>query len=327
MNFIEKEKSTFLLKSEFVQEKNNILSDISNKQAELKKLIMLNEVQIKTITKDIEDAIYRYDKTIIENLQVPGLVGNGCRFPNLKEYILSNKDEISNAMILNKQTSMEFKSFKKRMENNISQINEKMKSQEYKFNNLITSKFNELKEKFDGLYEALNDKINNISSTLNIEICEKNTEIEKIKKSIHDNKKKLYENDEKVKEELLLEVEGLKKSFHKIKKNIVKLSNLLNGKNTGLNKQMVINSFNHMMKQLFKEYNIVDKINLENTNEIINNINENNNINLNTNTNNDKKVKTPKKIIKNNNISSSQKKFPKVKLIKSNISSSIKDYI
>ena len=151
MDFIEKEKSTLLLKTDFVQEKNNILSEISTNHTELKKQIMVNEVQITSIKKDLEDSIYRYDKAIKDNLQVPGLVGNSCRFPNLKEYILSNKDDITNTIMLNKQTSMEFKSFKKKMEMNVNQINEKIKSQEYKFGNLVNTKFNELKDKFNGL--------------------------------------------------------------------------------------------------------------------------------------------------------------------------------
>ena len=151
---------------------------------------MVNEVQTTTIKKDLEEFAYRYDKAIKDNLQIPGLVGNSCRFPNLKEYILSNKDEISNAGMINKQTSMEFKSFKKRMEMNINQIFEKIKAQEFKFSNSLNSKFNELKDKFEGLYEALNDKINNISNDLNVGFLEKNKEIEKVNILIYENKKK-----------------------------------------------------------------------------------------------------------------------------------------
>ena len=130
MDFIEKEKSTFLLKSEFTQEKNNILFEISIQQAEIKKQIDFNQVQIKNNSKEIEESTYRYDKAIIDNLKIPGLIGSACRFPNLKEYILSNRDEISNSIILNKKTSMEFKSFKKKVEMAINQINEKIKGQE-----------------------------------------------------------------------------------------------------------------------------------------------------------------------------------------------------
>ena len=329
MDFIEKEKSTFLLKSEFTQEKNNILLEISVQQAEIKKQIALNEVQIKNNSKEIQDSIYRYDKAIIENLNVPGLVGSACRFPNLKEYILSNKDEISNAVIANKKTSIEFKSFKKKMEISINQINEQIKGLEYRISNLVKSKFNELKEKFDSLYEALNGKITDESIKLNTEIDEKNIAIENINAIVSENKKKLLENDALLKEELIKEIEIIKKSFHKIKKNIVNLTNLLMGKNNGLNKQMVINNFNNMMKGLYKEFNI-DEMNFNfdnnNNNEIINNDSKYLSSKNMINKSNEKKRKSFFNNIKNNISFASQKKVG-IGIIKTSINSSIKDYI
>ena len=257
MSYLQQEKSAFYLKSEFIQEKCNILENISIIQSELKNQIRLNEVQMQMIKKDLEDSLYRYDKAIVDNLQVPGLVGNSCRFPNLKEYILSNKEELSNIMILNKQTSMEFNSFKKRTDTAISQINDRIKSQEYKLLNILNTKYNELKEKYDGLYLALDGKIHDLSSKINIEIVEKNKETDEIKKLIYDNKKSLIENDEILKEEFIIEVESLKKSIQKVGKNIINLSKLLSGKNNGLNKQLVINNFNNMMKNLYKEINMI----------------------------------------------------------------------
>lgn len=313
MDFIQQEKSSFFLKSEFIEEKNNIFSNISNVKSELKKIITLNETQIKTIQKDLEDSNCRYDKAIVDNLQVPGLVGSGCRFLNLKLYILSNKEELNNAVNLSHQTSMDYKSFKKKTENYISQINEKIKSQDYNLSNRISSKFNELQEKFDGLYKALNEKINSLSNKLNSEIIEINKENEKIHKLISENKKTMKERNEILKDEIIIEIEEMKTKFHKIKKNIVNLTSLLAGKNKGLNKQMVINNFNNMMKNLYKEFNI-DQLNIENNTEIINNINPT--------------ITEPKsKSLFNSNKKIKSFHSPTKSIIKSNIGSSIKDYI
>ena len=316
MNFIEREKSTFVQKPDYIQDKNNIFLEISNKHTELKKQIMVEDVQITTIKKDLEEIVYKYDKTIIDNLQIPGLVGNSCRFPNLKEYILSNKDEMTNAIMANKQISMEFKSFKKKTEITLNQINEKVKSQEYRYSNLLNTKFNELKDKFDGLYEALNEKINNLTMQVNVEAIDKNKEIENIKKLIFDNKKKMIEKNEMIKEEFFVEIDDIKKRFHKIKKNIVNLTNLLAGKSNGLNKQMVIKNFNHMMKNLYKDF---DKINLENSegNETINENKPEPSININNN-----KKHFQNKLLLGKSLFS---KAPKA--IKPSASSSIKDYI
>ena len=319
MDFIEKEKSTFVQKADYTQDKNNIYLEISNSNTELKKQIMVEDVQITTIKKDIEEIIYKYDKTIIDNLQIPGLVGNSCRFPNLKEYILSNKDDMTKAIMVNKQTSMEFKSFKKKIEVAINQINEKIKSQEYKYLNLLNSKFNELKTKFDGLYEALDDKINNIKTQVAIEKNEKNKEIEKIDKLIVENKKKMNEKNEIIKEEFFTQVEDIKKSVLKIKKNITNLTNLLTGKNNGMNKKAVINNFNHMMNKFYKEFG---GANLEN-NDVNQTINENNHEKSIMNMNHNDKKKLQNKLIFGKN----QLNKTVNKIIKPSANSSIKDYI
>ena len=54
--------------------------------------------KINMVKKDLSDACFRYDKIIIDNLKVTGLIGEGCTFTNLKnfiEFIYKNITEIS----------------------------------------------------------------------------------------------------------------------------------------------------------------------------------------------------------------------------------------
>ena len=132
----------------------------------------------------------------------------------------------------------------------------------------------------------------------------------------------MIEKNELLKEEFYTEVESIKKSFHRIKKNIVNLSNLLAGKSQGLNKQMVITKFTNMMKDLYKDVN-PDEINVENNNEpISNNNNIRNSVSL-----SDKMINVQIKNPKEKKLSHFGKKITKGVIIKSSISSSIKDYI
>ena len=276
-NFIEKEKLSLLSKSEFSNERNIILSQISNKEQEIRNKLVVTDAKLNNYKRDVEESIYRYDKIIVENLQIPGLVGNACKYPNLKEYILANKEELNNSSMISKQASMELKSFKKKTEMNISIMNEKISEQKYKLLNLINSKFNEVSEKFEGLYTALNEKIANMDHGVNNEKEILNQEIKKLNDLIFENKNKIIEENNISKAELLTEINEIKKNFDKIKKNIINLANLLMGKNNKQNKKAIIDNFNNMTMDLFKDINI-DNINLENNN--VHHFNKNNNDNI-----------------------------------------------
>ena len=279
-NFIEKEKLSLLSKSEFSNERNIILSQISNKEQEIRNKLVVTDAKLNNYKRDVEESIYRYDKIIVENLQIPGLVGNACKYPNLKEYILANKEELNNSSMISKQASMELKSFKKKTEMNISIMNEKISEQKYKLLNLINSKFNEVSEKFEGLYTALNEKIANMDHGVNNENEILNQEIKKLNDLIFENKNKIIEENNISKAELITEIDEIKKKFDKIKKNIINLANLLMGKNNKQNKKAIIDNFNNMTNELFKDIKI-DNINLENNNEHYFNKNNNDNIRIN----------------------------------------------
>ena len=333
----EKEKLSFILKSEFIYEKDNIFSLISNKEEELKKKLMLTDAQISTCQKDLEKSTYRYDKTIVDNLYVPGLIGNACRFPNLKEYILYNKDELSSTIIINKQISMDFKSFKKKTEMNMKQINDIIKQQEIKLSNLMNSKIFGVVEKYDGLYDALNEKINNLDKYINSKVEYISKEEKKLNNLVDENKKAIIDDNEIFKEDITTQMSEINNHFQKIKKSILSLANLLIGKNNAQNKQMIINSFNNMMMSLFKELNIEKKREEKNNEFLINNNNQNRNIknniqknnnNNNNNYNNNNNDKNKIILFKNmKKYSTANVKFSPKEEINSLVNSSVKEYI
>jgi hypothetical protein len=46
-----------------------------------------HELRIGNLQKTLTSACYKYDKIFIDNLQIPGTIGDYCRFKNMKEYI------------------------------------------------------------------------------------------------------------------------------------------------------------------------------------------------------------------------------------------------
>jgi hypothetical protein len=46
-----------------------------------------HELRISNLQKTLTNACYKYDKIFLDNLAIPGTIGEFCRFKNVKEYI------------------------------------------------------------------------------------------------------------------------------------------------------------------------------------------------------------------------------------------------
>jgi hypothetical protein len=46
-----------------------------------------HELRINNMQKSLTSACYKYDKIFLDNLTIPGTIGDFCRFKNVKEYI------------------------------------------------------------------------------------------------------------------------------------------------------------------------------------------------------------------------------------------------
>ena len=261
LSYYENDKKGFMSRMDFIQEKEKLFFEFQNKTGKLINDVMINKLHISGCRKDIDNSIYKYDKIISENLLVPGLIGTSCKFQNLKEYILNNKEEVNNAFSSHRLNNNEINLLKRKIETNVGQLNTKVKSLEYRFSNYMTSKYHELDDKFDRLYEELNKNMNSLKHSINSNLEERNNEIVKLKNFVFEENNKALENVKAVKNEMINEFNLMKTNFKKIKKNIVSLTNLLMGRTHNMNKQLVINNFKEMMLDLFKEFSSELKLN------------------------------------------------------------------
>ncbi len=86
LNYYEKDKSSFMTKIDFTEEKEKLFFELTNKNNDLKNQVMTNQVHISSCRKDIDNSCFKYDQIISDNLLVPGLIGKSCKYQNLKEY-------------------------------------------------------------------------------------------------------------------------------------------------------------------------------------------------------------------------------------------------
>ena len=280
-------KNIFLSKINFIEEKDEILSQIKKLETDFNNQFMINKINLTTHEKDFSEACFKYDKIISDNLLVSGLIGISCKFPNLKEYILSNKEEVSINSLEIKKLAMELKEYKNKLESIYENMKFQLMTMKNNFQAFMQLKTDEMNKKYEEFEKTMTEKIHilNIKNNGLVESLKEKEEkmingvkfIEKIKEEAIENNNNTIHIISKDNKNVANQLIQAKKEFKSLKKNIIDLSTLLIKKDSdknNKNKEAVINSFNDMMSELIKETFIKEKKNEFNYNNF--NLNNNN---------------------------------------------------
>ena len=135
------ENSQFMKRIKFIEEKNKILSTLTEKETILNEKIMVNDLHINNCQKDLNDAIFKYDRAILNNLLIPGLVGQGCKFLNFRDYMADIQGQINNAFSKLDLNGNNIYQNKKSLEDEINKANTKIKNLEYDSKQFTFEKF------------------------------------------------------------------------------------------------------------------------------------------------------------------------------------------
>ena len=268
-----------------LEEKNEMEKLEQKLNKSLKNMQDLNvklEIKYNILNKDFKDSCFRYDKIISNNLLVPGVIGDGCTYENLRPFIEYINIKISELIKSKDKHTIDNKLFKEKIENLFAQNRIKNES-----NNNI-------------LKEMLKQEIEKNENLCKERIAEVNTKIVNIK---IENEKNINNLQNQIDEEKNKN-EELKNSFNKfinedwnnnnelIKNNINNINNI----NEIINNHK--DEFNTIHNKLKELNDIITQIkNMKSTiasnNNIIKPINNNQNIN---NQNNNKNDKSPNNI-------------------------------
>ena len=99
------------------------IDNLINTYNKARETLLSQELRINTISKDLENSKFKYDKLISDNLTVPGFIGDYCKYRSLREYLENNIKEMT---ILNKykeKSDLDFKGYKNKLESLITQFN------------------------------------------------------------------------------------------------------------------------------------------------------------------------------------------------------------
>ena len=207
----------------FIEEKNKIISLISENEKNLNEKIMVNDLHINTCQKELNDAVFKYDRAILDNLLIPGLVGKGCKFLNFREYMTDVQGQINNAFSKLDLDNNNITKNKKIFDEEINKINSKIKQLEYESKQFTFEKTLVLENNFKQEIESINKNIIELKrqNTLN------NVELKNQINSLKSLEKLITEENRKINFHTLNEFEKIKKGYKYIKKSVIDLGRLL----------------------------------------------------------------------------------------------------
>ena len=330
--------------SKFQEINKRMYESVIEQQVYLEKINHLNDFKSKTETRlisfdvkltnflsDLINIKSRYDKLFLENLTVPGIIGNSCKYRSISDYIndsIKTSDQLKIEKELIKKQVAELKNKNETFENKISSSIENSISACKLYTDM---KIKEIKNFFIEKFEDLNEILTITKSKVEENVV-KNEEINiSIKNEIKNTKEEitsLIEEKNKANEKLKMEIKKnqnneFKKELNEMKKNFTELKinmekQIVNAYKLGKNKLNKINGYNNNSN--ISNNNILLKSNNafedNNSNEMdylrftskeknnIHNYNKNKELfshNNNTNKNSNKNINLISHLLKNNN--------------------------
>ena len=308
INFIS-ENNDSLLEIVTAQKMNlDKITELESFKNKAEQNMIMHDIKIKSLSSDLDKIKSKYDKTISDNLQVPGYVGPGCQFKTISEYITNNIYEFSKLKNDRDQMKIENIEVKNRLDNILkSTLNlidtSVLRCQKYSdtkhqdMKNILNNKLNEFSEKnMDLRTQITKTEIQNEEQIQNLKL-----DVEKLllmkNELIALTDKKIEEINKKI-EAMTLEINSIKwkKKKKQKEKEIINVNtnssdnyknkmyyNMKNEEEEEEINNSQINNFNDNKDNNIQN-NLVDKNNvlMANSNkDIYNTINQPNNLNNN----------------------------------------------
>ena len=210
--------------------------------------IMTHEIRINTLINDLNKAKIKYDKIFIDNLTVPGYIGEYSQFKTLRNYIEHNISTVTMLISNKEKNEIDLKSYKDKLESIIVQFTKGMNQFSTQQMNYCKDVRKDLIQYVDGkvkdMRELIDDvKVNNIKDVIKLRqmgesITKGVDDVTQLKQEIETliNEKVLHKEQSDMK----LKVEFIDKEIFNIRNDIKKICNDIRS-----NKELInVNVFN-----------------------------------------------------------------------------------
>ena len=121
-------------------------------------MLISHEIRINNNNKDINNMKTKYDKAIVENLSVPGFIGQNCQYKSMGEYILSNRNEFSRFKYEKDNLKQETKDIRIKIDNMFKQILSLVDNSIERCKEYTNGKIADFKKYFDSKFEEFEER-------------------------------------------------------------------------------------------------------------------------------------------------------------------------
>ena len=97
--------------------KSDKIENVVQKIDKMNELLTSHDLRINNLIKDLSNACFKYDKIYLNNLILPGKIGDFCKYKNLKEYLEYTFNQFLQFENYNKKQGIILKEFKDKIDN------------------------------------------------------------------------------------------------------------------------------------------------------------------------------------------------------------------
>ena len=316
--------SSLLTLIETNTEYQKLKTDVENFKKHISQNQMTNTNKLYYLQKDLSDACFRYDNLFSSLISVPGLIGKGCKYADVKNFYQLIDKKILELQNYRDKNNMDLDKYKKKLENLIGQFKLQIDNSQNKYFSFCKEKITETKNKIDEQFNFIDEKISKMrmdNGKHSYDLIQKTEElktkintIDNISNEVNNKLNEEMSKYQKYNDELVKIFDSQKEEFKIIKIRFTELSefikdvrfmrNLNSYSKFNNNKEFDSAVFLKNSKQLSKKLNFDknQKITKEEENKYINNNDNENTINDdNINNNNDYKENNNNSINVDNN--------------------------
>jgi hypothetical protein len=265
------------LKSSEANEKE-INSKINSLNMKIEDYFSKLDSRIALLQTKFQEYCYKYDKAIMTNFQIPGLIGERCPYSSIRDFYENMHKKINESLRHKEQQSIDLKKYKEKMEVVITQNKTHLPMFENKITNYFDKQINDIDNKYkesvdiieerlskmrieNGKYtndliekcNELGNKCTKIDDILKNSLNQYNEELTKYKNSFKDMNSKLekFEEQYNIFQEEFKNINWLNETVKQMKNNLNEYENKINEINNKITKEDdIINYDENKIKSL-----------------------------------------------------------------------------
>ena len=165
--------------------------------------------KISMMKKDLSNACFKYDKIILDNLKLSGVIGEGCPYSNLKYYLEFLHKNVLDYSLFKEKNIKEIELIQNKINDIIPHAKSELETQKYFIAEITSTRLNEVEKKCQNRQKDYEERINalrvenfTLSNNLIKQTEELNIQLDKLENTKKEINAKLEEEKINIKKNL-----------------------------------------------------------------------------------------------------------------------------